>query len=131
MVVPTKPRILFVDDSQLILDAMKRRLISIKSEWDIVFCSSGYEALELMGETPCLMVITDLKMPGMDGLELLNTVKERFPDTIRVILSGDSDSEAFLKTCDSVHQFLSKPCDTTIIKKVIVHAVHNFSLNNP
>ncbi len=122
-----KPKILFVDDSQLILDAMKRRFISIKMGWDIEFCSSGLKALELMGQAPYLMIFTDLNMPGMDGLELLKIVKERHPDTVRVILSGDTDNEEVLKTYDSVQQFLAKPCDATTIKRVITHTIDTMS----
>ncbi len=127
MAGPVKPKILFVDDSQLILDAMKRRFTSIKIEWDIVFCSSAIKALELMEHTPYLIVFTDLQMPGMDGLELLKTIKERHPDTVRIIISGDTDNEVILKTYDCVQQFLTKPCDASIIKRVIADTINTMT----
>ncbi len=125
-----KPKILFVDDSQHILDAMKRRFASIKSEWDIVFCSSGLNALELMGLDYYRMIFTDLQMPEMDGLELLNIIKDHHPDTTRVIISGNADNEVMLKTYDSVHHFLPKPCYVTTIKNIITNTINDLLPSN-
>lgn len=115
-------KILFVDDEPKILDGLKRMLRSMRHEWDMEFASGGQAALEMLGRAPFEVIVTDMRMPGMDGVQLLKEVMKRFPLLIRIILSGQTDQEAFLSSSCVVHQFLSKPCDTQMLKTTIERA---------
>jgi YesN/AraC family two-component response regulator len=86
-------RILFVDDEPRVLQGIQRGLRGMRAEWETEFANSGAEALETMAQAPFDVVITDMRMPGMDGAQLLDLVKARFPRTVRIILSGQSDRE--------------------------------------
>ncbi|WP_035274018.1 response regulator [Desulfogranum japonicum] len=103
-------RILFVDDEPHILSGLKRMLRSMRREWDMHFAESGQKALELMEQYTFDVLVTDMRMPGMDGPELLSRVMELHPDVIRIVLSGHSDQEMILRSVYPVHKYLSKPC---------------------
>lgn len=117
-------RVIFVDDETNILDGLRRMLRSSfrSDEWELVFVSSGAQALSLMAVKPFDVIVTDMRMPGMDGVELLAEVMQRHPATIRFILSGHSDREAIMKSIGSTHQYLSKPCDPDLLIKTIRRA---------
>ena len=112
-------RILFVDDEPSILDGLRRSLRSMRKEWKMLFAQSGREALKLMQSEPVDVVITDMKMPEMDGATLLREVRNLHPQTVRIILSGHSESEAIMRSIGSTHQYLSKPCDLEVLKKTL------------
>jgi len=114
-----KKRILFVDDDPLVLGALQRMLHGMRQEWDMEFLGSGTLALERMGLAPFDVVVTDMRMPGMNGAELLEEVMRRYPKTIRIVLSGHTDKELILKCVNSTHQYLSKPCDSRTIKATV------------
>ena len=115
-------RILFVDDEPRVLDGLRRLLRSLRKEWQMEFVASGSEALHEMEKKPFDIVVADMKMPGMDGAELLSKVKERYPDTIRIILSAQTGKDALLRSIGSTHQFLNKPCDPEQLKWTIRRA---------
>lgn len=115
-------RILFVDDEPMILDGLRRMLRSQRCVWDMSFVGGGEEALRAMDEEPFEVVVTDMKMPGMDGAELLAHVKERHPESIRIILSGHAEERTIMSVVDSCHQFLSKPCDSEVLRATIERA---------
>lgn len=115
-------RILFVDDEPLVLQGIQRSLRAMRAEWEIEFANSGAEALETMALAPFDVVITDMRMPGMDGAELLDLVKAKFPRTVRIILSGQSDRETILRSVGPSHQYLSKPCDLDELKQRLIRA---------
>ncbi len=115
-------RILFVDDEPMILQGIQHSLRSMRAEWEIKFANSGAEALETMAEAPFDVVITDMRMPGMDGAQLLDLVKARFPRTVRIVLSGQSDHETILRSVGPSHQYLSKPCDLDELKQRLMRA---------
>jgi putative nucleotidyltransferase with HDIG domain len=115
-------RILFVDDEPLVLSGLQRSLRAMRNEWEMVFAGGGTEALELMDRSVFDVVVSDMRMPGMDGAQLLEQVKTRFPRTVRFILSGQSDREAILRSIGPSHQYLSKPCDVEELKRKIAHA---------
>jgi len=117
-----KNRILFVDDERKVLDGLQRMLRSMRSEWDMEFAENGQEALEILKGKAFDMVVTDMRMPGMDGCQLLGRVKELHPQTVRIILSGYSDKELILNSVGLTHQFLSKPCDGETLKTTIARA---------
>lgn len=123
-----KSRILFVDDEQHLLDGLKRSLRGQRHDWEMVFASSGEEAIGLAEESRFDVVVSDMRMPGMNGAELLQQLSERYPDMIRLILSGHSDESLILKAVPYAHQFLSKPCDADVIKQVITRSLKLKSL---
>lgn len=115
-------RILFVDDEPMVLSGIQRSLRSMRNEWDIEVASGGAEALKIMADSPFDVVVSDMRMPGMDGAQLLDQVKTRFPRTVRFVLSGQSDRETILRSIGPSHQYLSKPCDVEELKQKINHA---------
>ena len=115
-------RILFVDDEVKLLDGLRRMLRATRKDWDVSFAGSGAEALALMDANPVDVVVTDMRMPGMDGAALLEQVSERHPAAIRIVLSGHFDVEAGLRAIPVAHQFLAKPCDPEILKAAIERA---------
>ena len=103
-------RLLFVDDEAMILAGLRRALHGMRGEWEMHFVDSAHAALQAMEEKPYDAVITDMQMPQMVGAELLEEVKQRHPDVIRVVLSGQASQAAVLRSIAPAHQFLSKPC---------------------
>ena len=116
-------RILFVDDEPNVLMGLQRTLRSMRTEWEMEFVSSGQEALQNLALRPFDVVVTDMRMPGMTGVELLDKVQDQFPQTIRIILSGQSDRESILRSIAPAHQFLSKPCDAEQLKSVLARTI--------
>jgi len=115
-----KFRVLFVDDEANILKGLKRMLRSMRGEWDMEFAESGELALDRLAELPVDVVVSDMRMPGMDGAALLTEVRKRYPETIRIILSGYSSEESVLRTIGPAHQYIAKPCDgPTLIKTIL------------
>jgi HD-like signal output (HDOD) protein len=115
-------RILFVDDEPMVLNGLERSLRAMRKEWEMSFVSSGAQALEAMAQSPFDVVVSDMRMPGMDGAALLEQVKAKYPRTVRFVLSGQSDKEAILRSVGPTHQYLSKPCDPEELKQKITHA---------
>ena len=103
-------RILFVDDDSMLLSGLQRGLRPMRSEWTMEFASSGAAALECMSHVPFDAVVTDMRMPEMSGAQLLEQVRLHYPQTIRFVLSGQSDRESILRTVIPAHQYLAKPC---------------------
>jgi HD-like signal output (HDOD) protein len=104
-------RLLFVDDEALVLNGLRRALHGMRQEWDMHFVESGAAALQALDQAAYDAIITDMRMPVMDGAQLLEQVKERHPDVIRIVLSGQSSREAVFRSIAGAHQFLLKPCD--------------------
>ncbi len=117
-----KKRILFVDDELLVLEGLQRMLRSMRAEWDMTFVDTGAKALALMAEAPFDVVVSDMRMPGMSGAELLAEVLKRYPKTVRLVLSGHADQALVLKCVGSTHQYLSKPCQPDELKTAIKRA---------
>lgn len=117
-----KKRILFVDDEQSLLDGLRRSLRSQRREWDMSFVQSGQEALDLMERQHFDAVVTDMRMPVMDGVQLLVELVHRHPETVRFILSGQSEDELTIKSVGTAHQYLSKPCDTNALMTSLARA---------
>ncbi|MEO8634554.1 MAG: response regulator [Gemmatimonadales bacterium] len=115
-------RILFVDDEPCILDGLRRLLHRERGEWELLSAASGSAALEEMARGPVDVVLTDMRMPGMDGAALLEQVAQRYPDTIRLVLSGQTDTAAASRAILVAHQFLTKPCAAMEIRTVIDRA---------
>jgi HD-like signal output (HDOD) protein len=116
-------RILFVDDEPAILQAIKRSLRRRREEWDMVFATGGSAALAELRSGPFDIVVSDGRMPDIDGVTLLKQVKAEHPLTIRIILSGHADDETMIPVLPTIHQFLSKPCETRVLESVLESAL--------
>lgn len=106
-----KKHLLFVDDDPMVLSGLRRSLHSMRDAWDMHFVDSAAAALQELEEERYDAIISDMRMPLMDGADLLDQVKQRFPEMVRMILSGQSSREAIFRSIAPAHQFLSKPCD--------------------
>jgi putative nucleotidyltransferase with HDIG domain len=106
-----KRTILFVDDDPMILRGLQRSASEYADEWEPHFALSGKEALAQLASTPVDVLITDMRMPEMDGIALLERVAKEYPSMIRFVLSGNSEFSRMLQSSRLAHQFLAKPCD--------------------
>ena len=106
-----KKRIMFVDDEPMVLNGLRRSLHGMREAWDMQFVESAAAALQALEKESYDAIISDMRMPSMDGADLLDQVKLRYPDTVRMILSGQSSRGAVFRSIAPAHQFLSKPCD--------------------
>jgi len=120
--VPVKRRILFADDEPGILDGLRAVLRTQRREWDMVFALGGAAALEHVKRTSFDVVVTDMRMPVVDGAELLRQTKELQPRAVRIVLSGQTDAETAMKTVFTAHQFLAKPCECEALRSVVKRA---------
>ena len=114
-----KQRILFVDDEPNLLSGLRRMLRPMRQDWDMYFAESGPDALQIIDQQPCDVVVSDMRMPGMDGSQLLHLIRQHSPETIRFILSGHSDQSMILRSVGPTHQFLAKPCDAAELKTTL------------
>lgn len=123
--------ILFVDDELNVLNGLRRMLRPMRREWEMHFAGNGAQALSLLAGIPFDVIMSDMRMPGMDGIQLLNKVKARYPQVVRILLSGQSDDETVLRSIGSAHQYLAKPCDGAALRSAVSRAclAHN-SLDN-
>jgi HD-like signal output (HDOD) protein len=114
--------VMFVDDEPLVLQGLQRMLRPERERWDMRFVRSGAEALGLLEREPFDAVVSDLRMPEMDGAALLAAVMDRHPHMARIVLSGEMDRELTFRTVHCAHQFLSKPCDPDTLKRTLARA---------
>lgn len=112
-------RVLFVDDEPNILSGLRRILRGQRKEWEMVFREGGEEGLAALSEAPCEVVVSDMKMPGMDGAEFLCKVREQYPGSIRIALSGETDSHMIYRCVQHAHQYLAKPCDADTLVSTV------------
>ncbi len=122
-----KSRVLFVDDEPNVLNAIRRSL----REFDVHTAESGAAALRLIAESePFSVIVSDCRMPEMDGIELLKRVATVCPASIRVMLTGNVDQETAVKAVNEgdVFKFLNKPCDPEALKRVLATAVRQHEL---
>lgn len=119
---PDAKNILFVDDEENVLNGLRRMLHSQRHEWHMAFANSGVEALDILQRESFDIVVSDMRMPGMDGVELLEKIRLNHPETVRIILSGYADKEAALRTISSIHQFLPKPCPPDLLVSILQRA---------
>ena len=118
----SKTRIIFVDDEPSVLEGLRRMLRRQRNEWEMTFVSSGADALAAIGERPFDVIVTDLRMPGMGGDELLQKVFEEYPDTARIVLTGHASSELATGALKLAHQYLAKPVDSDNLKQAVARA---------
>lgn len=115
-------RILFVDDEESVLRGLRRTMLEMEDEWEMEFASSGETALQVLKNQDFDVIVSDMRMPEMDGSELLQKVAEGYPDIVRIVLSGHSDMELIMKAVGPTHQYLSKPCSAESLNEVLEQA---------
>lgn len=115
-------KILFVDDEPKVLAGIQRQLRDRRDEWEMTFATSGPDALSRMDSESFDVVISDMKMPGMSGVEFLDAVRVKHPRTVRIILSGQSDQAQIERSTCVAHQYLTKPCDRDVLRATVARA---------
>lgn len=108
-------RILFVDDEPMVLRALVNVFRKDKARWETLSATGGEAALAILAATSIEVVVTDMRMPGMDGATLLERVEALYPGTKRIILSGEADT----RPTSAAHRVLEKPCPTELLRKTI------------
>jgi DNA-binding NtrC family response regulator len=126
-VTDQRRRVLFVDDEPHLLAALRRLLLTEKHRWDMSFVVGGEAALEAMEQSHYDVVVTDMRMPGMDGTTLLREVHQRFPETYRMVLSGYAAAGATHTVMNVAQRFLAKPCDPS----ELIEAIENGNTELP
>src|ERR1035438_5813512 len=111
--------IVFVDDEQELLDGLRVRLYKHRNEWNMTFVLSGDEAIAIFEKQQVDLIVSDVRMPGMDGGQLLSLVKQRWPNTMRIIVSGYSDPVQAVRLTSLAHQYVAKPCDDRLLENII------------
>lgn len=112
-------RILFVDDDLRFLEALRVGLLPRTVGWSMNFVESGARAIQELERSPQDILIADVRMPEMDGPSLFRTVRDRWPDTVRIAFSGAADLDEVVRLLPIAHQYLSKPCSAKQLEEVI------------
>jgi HD-like signal output (HDOD) protein len=118
-VAATTPRILFVDDDQFVLDGLRDVLHPQRGRWSMTFVTDGEAALAELRSHPYDVIVCDLRMPGMDGAQLLDEVRRQSPTAVRIVLSGHAEMGLVARAAGIAHQLLAKPCDGGQLVEVI------------
>jgi len=120
--------LLLVDDEQNILKALKRLLINLDCR--ILTAPSGEEGLGVLERNDIQLVISDFRMPGMDGVEFLSEVKEKYPDTVRIVISGYADAGTMMEAINKgqVYKFIPKPWDDQNLLTTIKDSMERYRL---
>lgn len=114
--------VLFVDDEKNILNAIRRCLKHMESEWTMHFANGGREALDLLEQINCDVIVCDMMMPHMGGEEVLSQVREKYPLMARIVLSGHCNQATAFRLVGSDHLYLAKPCPTDLLVDTIKNA---------
>lgn len=122
--------ILFVDDDESMLSAVKRELMD--EPYHLLWARGGKEALEVLEKNEVTVIVTDMLMPEMSGLDLLKTVKEKYPEAIRMIMSGHANITTLLNAINEniIYKFITKPWpDSETLKSIVQQAVEYYNLH--
>jgi len=114
-----KAKILFVDDEPSMIRVLRMGMRSMAGEWDTFFAEGGEQGLALINEQTFDVIVTDMRMSGVNGAQLLNHVLRLHPQTVRIILSGYSDLRDVVNCVGLTHQFLTKPCSLEELKNCL------------
>ncbi|MGA9027738.1 MAG: response regulator [Steroidobacteraceae bacterium] len=117
-------RIVFVDDEPELLDGLRARLYRHRAEWQMTFVTSGKAAIAEFEAGHVDLIVSDIRMPAMDGTELLGIVRQRWPDAARIVLSGYVDQAQTLRLTSLAHQYVAKPCDAQQLENIIERCFH-------
>ena len=116
-------RILFVDDEIRVLSGLRRQLFARRGEWDMAFAESGPAALDDLARRPADAIVSDMRMPGMDGAQLLARVAQEHPRTARLVLSGHADPDRVQVARSCAHRYLHKPCPPETLQAEVARAL--------
>lgn len=119
LVQPAKKRILFVDDDQAVLRSIEQVLRRDRERWDMVFAVGGQRALEELRASRFDAVVSDMRMPDVDGATLLTTIMHESPDTARILLTGQFDDDELDRVKPALHEVLSKPVGAKVLRDTI------------
>jgi response regulator RpfG family c-di-GMP phosphodiesterase len=116
------PPILLVDDEVAILDGLRRQL---RKKFTVHTANSGTEALELLKSEPVAVVVSDMRMPQMDGATFLARVRPLYPNVVRILLTGQADTQAAISAVNEgqIYRFLTKPCPPDVLLEEITNGV--------
>lgn len=128
MPAPTTRKILVVDDEQNVLNALRRTLR--REGYEVYACTDPQEALTLLPQMKPDLVLSDHLMPNMTGLEFLKRVRTRFPDTVRIMLTGHADMQTAIDAINQgeIYRFLTKPWDDAELKVTLHLALEQLDL---
>ena len=121
-------RVLFVDDEPNVLQSIRR---SLRKQFELDTADGGEEALQKMAnEGPFAVIVSDMRMPGMNGVELLSAAKKRWPDTVRIMLTGNADQQTAVDAVNEgdVFRFLNKPCEAPDLAKAVTNGLRQHEL---
>ena len=121
-------RVLFVDDEPQLLQGLRVSLHSRRKDWDMHFAESSAKAVELMSASHFDVLVTDLRMPGADGITLVARTRTDSPDTIRIVLSGYANEQQSQRLVSLAHRYLSKPCEPKQLEECIDRCLATQSL---
>jgi two-component system response regulator HupR/HoxA len=118
--------VLFVDDEEVVLRSIERGLL--EEPFRKLFAVGGEEALEILQEEEIHVIVTDMRMPGMDGLELIQAVKEKYPHIVRIVLSGYAQTSSLMIAIhkEGIFEFVPKPWKLEDFKQVIRKAIDHY-----
>lgn len=116
------PRILLVDDEVAILDGLRRQL---REHFTVLTATGGAAGLELLESETVAVVVSDMRMPGMDGVTFLSQVRARYPDSVRILLTGRADTKSAITAVNEgqIHRFLTRPCRPDLLLADLTSAV--------
>jgi putative nucleotidyltransferase with HDIG domain len=120
--------ILFVDDEPAVIDGMRDAVRRYRGASAMAFAESGTAALTLLASHAFDVVVSDMRMPGMDGIALLAAVRAQYPATLRIVLSGYSEPDAMVRALSVAHLFLTKPCGAAELMATIDRACRSREL---
>ncbi len=126
-----KKTVLFVDDEENILKSLRRGLLD--EPYETLFAQGGKEALEILEQKEVHVLVTDMRMPEMSGLELLKIVKEKYPRIIRMVLSGYTQVTTLLTAINQgeIYKFITKPWKLEEeFKPSVLEAVEYYEFRN-
>ena len=121
-------RVIFVDDEPNVLQSIRRGL---RKDFQIDTAESGSEAISVLETSePYAVIVSDMRMPGMTGVELLSQVKEQWPDTVRMMLTGNADQQTAVAAVNhgDIFRFLNKPCDNELLGQAVKDGIRQHQL---
>lgn len=124
----TPPGVLFVDDDEGVLAGLRTSLRKLRREYTFSFARGGAEALAMLAAEPVQVVVTDMRMPGMNGVELLRQVKADHPEIVRIVLSGEADQSLVMQAIPVTHRWLTKPCPHEYLVDALAQGVRHRNL---
>ena len=121
--------VLFVDDEPKVLEGLRRSLFDYSKAWNMIFAPAGDKALEILERQSVDVVVTDQRMPGMCGMELLGEFQKRDPRVVRILLTGNTDQDTATAAINQgkVFRFFTKPCPTATLVDGINQAIQQLT----